>query len=140
MKICVRCGVDSFAAEFQNERLLCKACYRTEQRQRAAERRLLNPDKHRISVRNSKYNITNEIYDSLLNKQDNKCAICHKEFSNISKFHKPWVDHDHKCCPLGRSCGKCIRGLLCANCNKFLGHINDDPKIADRMGNYLRNK
>jgi hypothetical protein len=28
------------------------------------------------------------------------------------------VDHDHACCQKkNRSCGKCIRGLLCHTCN-----------------------
>jgi|SRR5580704_3199358 hypothetical protein len=33
------------------------------------------------------------------------------------------VDHDHKCCPGKRSCGKCVRGLLCMACNKAIRQV-----------------
>jgi len=31
------------------------------------------------------------------------------------------VDHDHDCCPEGRTCGRCIRGVLCTRRNVIEG-------------------
>jgi Recombination endonuclease VII len=50
------------------------------------------------------------------------------------------VDHDHNCCPFdykskrARSCGKCIRGLLCFRCNTALGYIE---MYAEKAKAYL---
>lgn len=36
------------------------------------------------------------------------------------------TDHDHRCCPGGTSCGKCVLGRLCQRCNKeVLGAVHD---------------
>ena len=139
MKFCNNCGISETLEPFQPQRRLCIPCFKQYQNTRVAKRRALNPQKHRDAVRNSKYSITTNYYNELLKQQDNKCAICLEEFTNKTKYHKPWVDHNHECCSEGGSCGKCIRGLLCANCNRFLGHIKDSPKIAERMADYLRN-
>lgn len=52
----------------------------------------------------------------MLQEQGGVCAIC-KQPPRRNKLH---VDHDHSCCPGKRSCGRCIRGLLCASCNSKL--------------------
>jgi hypothetical protein len=65
----------------------------------------------------SKYRLRWEQYLELYRSQDGKCGICGKE---QMKFD---VDHDHACCPGERTCGKCVRGLLCHNCNVKLGWL-----------------
>lgn len=65
------------------------------------------------------FNITPEEYDELLAGQGGVCAIC----SNPPNKGR-WldVDHDHSCCTSSRrTCGRCIRGLLCNACNTHLG-------------------
>lgn len=47
------------------------------------------------------------------------------------------VDHDHDCCPGAKSCGQCIRGLLCQYCNAALGMIANDPTTGRALADYL---
>lgn len=47
------------------------------------------------------------------------------------------VDHDHGCCPGQKSCGNCIRGLLCDNCNIGLGHFKDSVESLQLAIEYI---
>jgi len=76
------------------------------------------------------FKMTPEDYDELLLSQNSVCAICEKP----SGMNYLAVDHDHMCCDSKKTCGKCIRGLLCQKCNGFLGRIQDDPT---RLVKYL---
>ena len=78
------------------------------------------------------YNMSLEDYASWFEKQGGVCAICGqppKDGEDLS------VDHDHRCCPAGKSCGKCIRGLLCHGCNMRLGQLESD--LSGKSVEYL---
>jgi hypothetical protein len=60
-------------------------------------------------------------YDDMLTAQDGHCAICPTTPEQNGKALA--VDHDHECCPGRRSCGKCVRGLLCDRCNRQLPSV-----------------
>jgi hypothetical protein len=76
-----------------------------------------------------------DIYARLLKEQDGHCATCPCTPEENGKALA--VDHDHNCCPGKRSCGKCIRGLLCTRCNKVLGLVYDDQNLVQQLLNYL---
>lgn len=68
-----------------------------------------------------RYGLTTEQFDRIKKQQGNRCAIC-GESGDVKKLH---IDHDHACCPSGRSCGACVRGLLCVRCNTALAVIEN---------------
>jgi hypothetical protein len=96
-----------------------------------------------VSLRSNlwyKYRLSLEAYRGLLRKQGGKCAICESESPadrRLGRFH---VDHDHACCPGSRSCGKCVRGLLCRGCNTALGNFGDDPERLIAAASYLMSR
>jgi DNA-binding CsgD family transcriptional regulator len=62
------------------------------------------------------FGVTPERYEALSARQNDACAICGKTEADGSG-RRLAIDHDHACCPGRRTCGKCIRGLLCTACN-----------------------
>ena len=82
------------------------------------------------------HGLTKDSYEQLLKDQDYRCAICHTEIVYLSRHLA--VDHDHNCCPGMRSCGKCIRGLLCVACNAGLGQLKDNIGVLLSAIRYLQ--
>lgn len=78
----------------------------------------------RVYKRACDYGLTREAYSQMLQRQDNKCAICHKTFTKV-----PHVDHCHE--------SEKVRGLLCSGCNLGLGCFKDDPAILANAIKYL---
>ena len=74
----------------------------------------------------SRYGLTQEQYDLMCLKQDNKCSICKETCSSGKNLS---VDHCH-------STGK-IRGLLCKKCNLGLGNFRDSLIFLENAKKYL---
>lgn len=70
-----------------------------------------------------KYGLTQADYDALLAVQGGQCAICERSSDRLQ------VDHCHA--------RNLVRGLLCQNCNKVLGLVDDDPVSLERAAEYL---
>jgi Recombination endonuclease VII len=69
-----------------------------------------------------RFGITEDRFNQMLEDQGHACAICRELFRD----QRICVDHDHAYCPVplgghARSCGRCVRGLLCVRCNTWLG-------------------
>jgi hypothetical protein len=82
-----------------------------------------NPRRQISATIKYKYGITYEDYERMLAEQGGCCAICGSPDSGgRGRFH---IDHDHSCCPTQKTCGKCVRGLLCHLCNTRLHLIEE---------------
>lgn len=97
-----------------------------------------NPDKLK-QYRLNKYNMTSEQYDDMLAAQHGLCKICSWLLSDDTRGTRPCVDHDHSCCSGKNSCGKCVRGIICDDCNTALGKFKDDVDTLRSAIKYLEN-
>lgn len=88
-----------------------------------------------------RYGLTPEQYSEMFAQQGGKCKVCRRPETQLANngLPKPLaVDHDHSCCPDStRSCGKCVRGLLCMHCNGALGMVGDSRSLLRSMIAYL---
>lgn len=78
----------------------------------------------------AQYGLTLEDYERMLDQQGGVCAICGTSDPRHGRSRRFCVDHDH-------STGR-VRALLCANCNKALGLLADDPDRVRSAERYLR--
>ena len=96
--------------------------------------------KHRLAIRarrrETAYGLPPGGYEKLLIAHGGRCAICRG--SGTAKGRGMHVDHDHACCPeSAKSCGFCIRGILCDKCNTGLGKFKDSPLLLRLAAEYL---
>lgn len=75
----------------------------------------------------TKYAMTVDDYLEMLERQENRCAIC----GGVNKTgRRLYIDHCH-------DTGK-VRGLLCLNCNAGLGQFSDSLALLESATDYLR--
>ena len=121
-KRCTRCktwlALDSFSPVTRNPDGLSNACIRCRH--------------HRLIAK--RYGITVDDYERLLDAQGDQCAICGGTNASGRLLA---VDHNRRCCDHHESCGRCVRGLLCSNCNTALGLMSDDLMTVARIESYL---
>ncbi len=70
-----------------------------------------------------KFGLTPERLAEMRAAQDSSCYLCGEPLVE-GEIH---IDHDRSCCRGSKSCGSCIRGLACLQCNTGIGHFGDDP-------------
>jgi hypothetical protein len=150
-KTCSKCALTLSADDFPKKGRICRPCHRAwqrewskspEQRKKSAERqrrrRQADPEfaqRQRRTVNLGRYGLTEGDLIAMWEAQGRACAVC-KEAIVLQGWAFS-VDHDHDCCPAKRSCGKCLRGLLCGGCNRGLGQFRDDSAVLREAAAYL---
>lgn len=123
---CPRCNTTKPADQFSATAPYCRPCMADWMRDHRKERPALQTRIERL--RN--YGITQEQFDAMFEAQGKRCKICGRTTPGGTGAGGWHVDHDHACCSARkRSCGKCLRGILCSNCNVGIGNLQDDPEI-----------
>lgn len=130
-KICTKCNktlpLTSFHKNRSNKgglRLQCKYCRNASYR----SWRKANPHKVREQKYKNRYGISITEYNSLLKRQEYSCKIC--GINSPGRRNYFFVDHCH-------STGR-VRGLLCDNCNKGLGHFKDNISTLKMAIKYIK--
>lgn len=102
---------------------------------RARQRALYakDPERAKDYIRKARYGVPMGWFAKTLSEQGGTCPIC---LSPLESYVA--IDHDHNCCSGNKSCGRCVRGLLCNNCNRALGMFGDDIENLVRAIGYLR--
>lgn len=80
-----------------------------------------------------RHGLTPVAWASLWQAQDGLCYLCKRELDPATTD----IDHDHSCCPQGKSCKVCRRGLACRKCNSLIGFADDDPVLLRRIADEL---
>lgn len=108
----------------------CRSCVNHMQRSRR------DPERDRAHRLFKMYGISVDEYDIMLETQEFGCKICGRSDPR-SRGDVFVVDHDHNCCSGKKSCGKCIRGLLCSPCNTALGCFYEKVEVMKEAINYM---
>ncbi len=96
------------------------------------------PDSSREIRLKYHYKITVEEYEKKLVEQGSHCALCDRTQGENQR--RMAVDHNHTCCPNHKACGKCNRGILCADCNRKIGFLEavlKEGTIVPKIGTWL---
>jgi len=110
--------------EWHERRRVQQARYHRERRDRESE-------VYRDRFMRTKYGISLDDYNRMLEELDGVCYACRRPCSSGRNL---CIDHDHSCCgEQKKSCGRCIRTLLCMNCNQALGKTQDDVETLRRL-------
>lgn len=141
MPTCGHCSQEKSLSEFYGTKKRdgwCKDCrkdankayYRANKQKVLAARAawgLANPERDKFLKVRSTYGLTEEQWAGLVGSP---CAICGAQ-DDLQ------VDHDHSCCGGPKSCGSCVRGMLCRRCNTGLGIFADRTDLLENAMHYL---
>lgn len=140
MRICSKCKKEKSLSEFYKDKsskdgycCWCKKC-----KDKSTKKfRKKNPEWQQNYMKEyhlkNNYDISYEDFLNLYNEQNGQCGICKKYISidiDSEKHLKANVDHNHT--------NKKVRGLLCENCNRAIGLLEDNITNLYNAIEYLK--
>jgi hypothetical protein len=137
-KTCVKCGIEKDLEFFakgnkyiDGRRGTCKQCHSDY----VSNYYKVNPDKYETKKQVKReqfkrHRLSTPKYVELFTMYYGQCHAC-KSALAIN------IDHDHSCCSGTFSCGNCVRGLLCSQCNTALGLLKDDVTRIKNLLDYI---
>lgn len=112
---------------------------RAKEQRKARNARLKDDEAHQRTLRDRRiqriYNVTQEWFEAQLAAQGGRCAICAVPQAEVGRAFS--IDHDHNCCSGTKSCGECVRGLLCGPCNLAIAAMDNAPDWLTSAVNYI---
>ena len=142
MKKCIKCGEEKDLELFakgkgykDGRRGTCKKCHTAYVTKYYNDRPDKKAEKNRMNTfykpNYIAHHLTEEQYNKMLNLYNGKCHSCKDRAATN-------IDHDHSCCSGQRSCGKCVRGILCSQCNTALGLLQDNRQKIKNLLQYIK--
>lgn len=136
LKVCRVCNKEKDLTDFplgkrnrDGHRNECKSCYAAYYREYYKK----DPERYKEKSRNQKsykrHGITEDQYNQLISLHNGMCHLCLSRPATV-------IDHDHNCCN-HRSCGKCVRGVLCTSCNTAIGMLKENLETIHRIEEYV---
>ncbi len=122
---------------------LCREHKREKERSLYHQRQVKNPERQKLKTKEyrkkyphielkhrlrSKFDMSIEDYNTLLENQQGRCAICNRHQDDLTR--RLAVDHCHQT--------NRIRGLLCTSCNSAIGILGDTTESLQKVVEYLR--
>lgn len=113
-----------------------RRCSKTQKVKHQAARmawRIKYPEAHQRDILRGhlrrRYGKTVEWWLAQIKSQGGRCAICRRRFCNKRKFTKPCVDHKHS--------SNVVRGIICGQCNLFIGLADENTRVLKSAIAYL---
>lgn len=140
---CKPCVSNYYVNEYSTKERKARAANRSRERYAANSDKLREKSKQQWASgvkKEQRYGMAKGAWEILFDSQGQRCAnkACPEPEGARSKV---WhTDHDPSCCPGRKSCGKCVRGILCQCCNQALGLLRDDHRVILGLAVYLVNR
>lgn len=136
MKTCYSCKSEKSLSDFHKSKnrsdglnSRCKTCQIAYNKSRYEK----NPEIFKLKRIATRYKISPEKYYEMIK---NGCEVC----GSHKLLH---IDHDHSCCTYkdGQrdfvTCGNCIRGILCKDCNTAEGLLHGNIETMKSLIKYM---